>query len=161
MKRERNSRPAGLGIGYVSIMIIFAVIGLTLLAVLSFQAAGAGSGLSEKSAEFTAEYYAADSEAKRVLSELDAAAAEAGLFFEEGFSEAAKEVCPEVKTAAVPEGVRADYSVVINERQTLFVSVTFFSDPQSERFRVDRWQSRADSGEEDEGHLNVWDGTFN
>ena len=160
MNNEKKARFTGVGIGYVSIIIIFAVIVLTALAVLSFQAAGAGVGLTEKSAEYTAEYYSADSEAKRILAELDAAATEGGDFLLDALTEAA-EPDREIRVSQVSEGVRADYSVKINERQSLNVSVTFFEVPlNGGRWRIDRWQSGTDDAGSGEGHLGVWDGTF-
>ena len=59
---------SGIGIGYVSVMMIFAVICLTILAVLAFQAASSDEKLSEKNTDFTHEYYAADTEAKKTSS---------------------------------------------------------------------------------------------
>lgn len=158
-KREKLT---GLGIGYVSIMIIFAVITLTVFAVLSFSAAGAGESLTEKSAEYTRDYYAADSRAKRTLFELCSTALSADeVFFAESFSEEVSEKLPEVVLSEVIGGVRAEYSEPINERQTLFVSVTFYDDfaQNGERCQINRWQSGTQSDEADD-RLNVWDGTF-
>lgn len=162
MNKNKGARFTGLGIGYVSIIILFVIIALTVLAVLSFQAAGSDIVLTEKSAAFTAEYYAADTAAKQKLAELDGAAEQAGeVFFEDSFAEAAEQLG--ASAAAVPEGVRTEYSVAINERQQLYVSVVFFSAPEAhggERYRVDRWQSGTETAADEDEHLVVWDGTF-
>ena len=48
MSRYAKNIRSGIGIGYVSVMMIFAVICLTILAVLAFQAASSDERLSEK-----------------------------------------------------------------------------------------------------------------
>ncbi|MGN0651314.1 MAG: hypothetical protein ACI4KM_12840 [Oscillospiraceae bacterium] len=161
MIKKKNARTLGLGIGYVSIMLIFAVIGLTMLAVLSFQAAGSDIVLTQKSAEYTAEYYDADSRAKNTLAALDEAALEAdSVFFEESFSELAAKVRSDMKISQTPEGVRVEYSEEISGGSRLYAAVLFLSKPDSERYRIERWQSGTQTDGEDDGHLNVWDGTF-
>lgn len=161
MIKKKNARSLGLGIGYVSIMLIFAVIGLTMLAVMSFLAAGSDIVLTQKSAEYTADYYAADSRAKQKLAALDQAALEMeSTFFEESFSQAAEDVSEDVKTTVIPEGVRVEFTEEISGKQRLYAAVTFFSQPNGTRYRIDRWQSGTESAEVEDEHLNVWDGTF-
>lgn len=160
MTKENNTnRPAGLGIGYVSIMIIFAVITLTVFAVLSFRTSNANRAFCDKNAAYTTEYYAADSAAKEILARLDSAAAQA-VFFTEDFTAAAAEI-PGVSCTAVREGVRAEYSLPINDRLDLSVCVLFFGEPaDGARFRIERWQTVTDSAEREDEHLDVWDGNL-
>ena len=88
---EKKGRSGGtVGVGYISIMLIFTVICLTIFAVLSFQAVYSSDKMTNRSDGFTQQYYTADTEAKKTLSRLDGLAAEAldGFSFEEGFIEA-------------------------------------------------------------------------
>ncbi|MBS6586250.1 MAG: hypothetical protein KH345_08850 [Eubacterium sp.] len=156
---EKKGRSGGtVGVGYISIMLIFTVICLTIFAVLSFQAVYSSDKMTNRSDGFTQQYYTADTEAKKTLSRLDGLAAEAldGFSFEEGFIEAVSGV-EGVSAARTAGGVRVEYSQAINERQTLAVSVVFFSAPSGERFRIEKWNSteKEISGE---SHPSVWDG---
>lgn len=161
MIRKKTAQSLGLGIGYVSIMLIFAVIGLTMLAVMSFQAAGSDIVLTQKSAEYTARYYEADSRAKQKLAALDLAAADTDSpFFEESFCELAERICEGAKATLSPEGVRVEFTEEISGSQRLYAAVTFFSRPDGARYRIDRWQSGAETSDNADEHLNVWDGTF-
>lgn len=146
------------GVGYVSIMLIFTVICLTIFAVLSFQAAYSDSSLISRSESFTQQYYTADSRAKEILAELDSAALMASQEFDfaESFTEAASGI-DGVKTEQTPGGVKAEYSVEITDSQNLMVSVMFYSTPTDGRYRILSWQNAADETPDD-SHQNVWDG---
>ena len=156
---EKNGRSGGtIGVGYVSIMLIFTVICLTIFAVLSFQAVYSSDKMSSRSDGFTQQFYTADMEAKKTLSELDGLAAEAleDFSFEDAFIDAVSGI-DGVSAARIAEGVQVDYSQKINERQTLAVSVVFYSAPAGERFKILKWNSTEQeiSGE---SHPSVWDG---
>lgn len=151
---------SGIGIGYVSVMMIFAVICLTILAVLAFQAASSDEKLSEKNIDFTREYYAADTEAKRILMQLDNAALTAAEspFFEESFTELSAESGANLSRTA--EGFRAEYLVPLNERLFLRVGAVFYSFPAAHdgnRFEIVEWRTASASDASDKP-LNVWDG---
>lgn len=156
---EKKGRSGGtVGVGYVSIMLIFTVICLTIFAVLSFQAVYSSDKMSVRGDEFTQQYYTADMEAKKTLSELDGLAAEAlkGFSFEDGFMEALSGI-DGVSAARVPGGVQVDYTQKINERQTLAVSIVFYSAPAEERFSITKWNS-TEAEISGESHPSVWDG---
>ena len=148
----------GMGTGYVTIMLIFALLCLTVFAVLSFQAAYADERLSARAQEYTQQFYTADSRAKEILAQLDGYAAQAAgsPFFAEEF---ALEAGGAAAVTPCAEGVRAAYSCEINERQSLSVCVTFFASPDGGRYRIDRWQTTAQDDDE-EAPLGVWDGSF-
>ncbi|MBD5129900.1 MAG: hypothetical protein HDT43_08255 [Ruminococcaceae bacterium] len=155
-KKDRNT--LGLGVGYVSVMIIFAVICLTIFAVLSFSAASSSDGFNGRSGDYLKQYYAADSAAKSRLAALDGiakAAVESG-FFEDEFETAASEQGVALKR--VMNGFSAVWTEKISDRQELAVEVEFTSDGNCE---ITRWQSRTISGEGSESHLGVWDGSDN
>ena len=68
---EKKGRSGGtVGVGYISIMLIFTVICLTIFAVLSFQAVYSSDKMTSRSDGFNQQYYTADMEAKKTLSRL-------------------------------------------------------------------------------------------
>ncbi len=153
-KQNKSLKIANLGIGYTSIMIIFALVCLVIFAVLSLKAAASDESLNKRSGEYLKEYYAADNSAKQKLCELDELAfkAESSEFFSESFQELAEEKGYSVRMAR--EGCSVDYSVPINERQEIAVSVIFKATGE---YEITLWKSRTISLENDD-HLNVWDG---
>ena len=160
MSRYAKNIRSGIGIGYVSVMMIFAVICLTILAVLAFQAASSDERLSEKNIDFTREYYTADTEAKRILMELDNAALTAleSPFFEDSFTELSAASGASLTRTA--EGFRAEYRVELNERLSLIVEAVFYSVPAAhggERIEIVEWRT-ASSSEAIDKPLNVWNG---
>ncbi len=155
-KREKTLKTTNLGVGYTSIMIIFALVCLVIFAVLSLKAALSDKALNERSGEYLKEYYIADNIAKQRLSELDELSYKArqSEFFAETFQELAEGKSVELRT--VLDGCSAEYSVPINERQELSVSITFKT---TGGYEINRWQCRTLSSENDD-HLHVWDGNM-
>lgn len=156
-KTER-SRKIALGVGYVSVMLIFAVICLTIFAVMSFKAAMSTDSFNDRSGDFLRQYYAADTKAKETLSKLNDSmqAARGSMFFEEEFQASAGEL-DGVTIKQTADGFSASYDVPINDRQVLAVNIHF---DNNGKYSIDQWQNRDVSGEPAESHLNVWDGTF-
>ena len=157
MNRPKQKN-AGIGVGYVTIMIIFATLCLTVFAVLSFHAAGSNDALNDRAGEYLKEYYEADTRAKEILCRLDeiADSSRNSLFFAESFEEGAGEI-EGVSVKNVNGGISAEYSVAINERQNIFVSITLFE--RNKEYQINVWQTGTNSFEDEPG-LNVWDGTF-
>lgn len=156
MNKKSGFRGSGLGVGYVSIMVIFVTVCLTLFAVLSLSAAGSNDAFNKRSGEYLREYYAADAKAVDILAQLDSsakAAAQSGFFLDD-FELSAEELGADI--VPVKGGCRAKYSVKINERQQLMCEVVFTEDGG---FEKTRWQSVA-AYSDDDSHLNVWDGNF-
>ena len=158
MRKTENSRKIAMGVGYVSVMLIFAVICLTIFAVLSFKAAISTDSFNERSGDFLKQYYAADSKAKETLSKLNDCMLEAqsSMFFDEAFQESAGAV-EGVTVSNAPQGFAASYTVPINDRQELAVNILF---DNNGKYTIDQWQSRELSVETSEPNLGVWDGTF-
>lgn len=156
--RKSVSEGRGMGVGYVSLIMLFAVICLTVLASLSYQAARANDKLNEKSISFTDGYYAADSKAKELLSQLDEAAL---LSHESGFfGDSFGVLCEEYKNVAVrkiPEGFEASFSQPVSDSLALSVKVVFFSAPTEDRYRIDEWKTVSVDMAQDNS-LGVWNG---
>lgn len=127
MKGGRTSPPA---VGAASLFTAFAVLLLTMLALLSLSQAMADRRLAEKAAEHTAAWYAADLEAQKIYANL-----------REG------EIPPEV---SVRDGVYS-YSVPVSQYQTLFVEI------ETATAAVLRWQVVAHPETPNEA-LDLWQG---
>lgn len=147
-----KNRPAGIGTGYLSLMMIFVMLCLTLLAALSLSAAESGKKFSERSAEYTKEYYAADLAAKERLAEIDAAVS--------GYSDysdfmllAELDGMEGVEYIQTPDGLEVSFLTAINERQSISLKVKFSRDGFEMLSR--RTVSTAETEEEP---LNVWQG---
>lgn len=132
-KRERFSPPA---VGGISLLVVFAVLCLTVFALLSLTTVRADSRLADASAQAVSGYYAADRQAQEILARL--------------------------RMGELPEGVDAvgdtySYTCPISDTQELQVEVELRLDGS---YTVLRWQAAA-VGEWtiDEG-LNIWDGTL-
>ena len=162
VEKRRKGSGGIAGVGYISIMLIFTVICLTIFAVLSFQAAYSNDRLSLRGEEFTRQYYSADMQAKKILSGLDLKAAElaGGFDFPGEFSAAAEEISGGNASVTAREGaecVLVDYSVALNERQYLSARVLFRSAFNEERYEILSWKTITNEISGD-SHQNVWDG---
>lgn len=156
MNEKKGFRGSGMGVGYVSVMVIFVTVCLTLFAVLSLHAAGSDDAFNERSGEYLKQYYAADAQAQEIMAELHSAAKTAaeGMFFEDTFEMSAGELGATVTPVRL--GCKARYTVRINDRQELLCEVIFY---QNGKLEKTRWQSVSDYSDDD-SHLNVWDGSF-
>lgn len=152
----------GMGVGFVSLIMIFAVICLTVLSVLSYQAAGANDILNDKSAAFTREYYAADSRAKEKLFLLDELALTASDgFFESDLVAMCEEALPEAKLRNTPEGIEIRFTEPVNDRLGLEVSIVFYSfSPDGSRYRIQEWKTVSAADDASDEPLGVWDGSM-
>lgn len=158
MNKKNRDQGAGAGVGYVSVMLIFAVICLTVFAVLSLKAALSDDSINERSGEFLQQYYIADTAAKEKLSELNDIAFELkdSEFFEDAFAEKTTSL-DGITVQPAAEGTSVSYSVAINEHREIAVNVVFDS---TGSYTVKKWQSRTVSIDDENSHINVWDGTF-
>lgn len=150
----------GMGVGYVTLIMLFAVICLTVLASLSYQAASANDKLNEKSIAFTDGYYAADSRAKERLAKLDEAAKlsfDSG-FFEDSFAAFCEED-DEIRLRRIAEGFEISFEEAVSENLGLSVKIVFFSVPSDGvRYSVEEWKTVSLSDTQEENTLGVWDG---
>lgn len=126
-KREAMSLPA---IGGSSLLVIFAVLCLTVFALLSLGTVQAERRLSDKGAQAVSDYYRADLEAEKIFARLRSG-----------------EQVPDVMET---EDVYR-YTCPVTENQTLMVEL------EKETWAVLRWQVILRM-EETEEKLDVWDG---
>lgn len=157
MHKKDSSQNAGMGVGYVSVMLIFALICLTIFAVLSFKAAISTDSFNDRSGEFMRQYYAADTAAKKTLSQLNDCAfnAKSSGFFEDSFTERAQSI-DGVSVRPTSKGLSVSYRVAINDHQELLVNVVF---DDSGKYGIEQWKSQNIYEENSDDHLGVWDGS--
>ena len=129
---KRSDTPAA--VGGSSLLVIFIVLCLTVFAMLSLSSVQADGRLSTASAEAVQAYYAADCEAEEILAQL--------------------------RQGTVPEGVtvsgnRYCYECIVTDTQKLVVEAEI----TGRDYRILRWQTESTLTWQEEGTLNLWDGT--
>lgn len=129
-KKERLSPPP---VGGSSLLVIFAVLCLTVFALLSLSTVQAEQRLSDAAAQGVTAYYQADLEAEKIFARLRAG-----------------ETVPGVRE----ENGRVLYTCPISENQMLQVELRKTKDS----WQIIRWQAVAQPGRIEET-LPVWDGT--
>ena len=123
-------------VGGSSLLVIFAVLCLTVFALLGLSTVQAGGRLSEASAQAVADYYAADTQAEEIFAQL--------------------------RSGELPEGVEPcsclgeeGYTYTISDTRQLAVEVH----NQLDGWSVVRWQAESvEEYNEESGALNLWDG---
>ena len=129
-KKRRISIPA---FGGSSLLVIFAVLCITLFALLGLSTAQAGERMSNAAAEAAAAYYKADLEAERILAQL--------------------------RQGELPENVSCDngiyaWSCSVSARQRLDVEVRL----EGDEYEILRWQLVSTTDWQADDDLKVWRG---
>ena len=132
-KRETFSPPA---VGGSCLLVIFAVLCLTVFALLSLSTVQANGRLADASVAAVSAYYQADCRAEAVLARL--------------------------RSGQVPEGVAADgdtytYTCPISDTQSLEVRVRL----EGDSWTVLQWQAVSTVEWEAEDSLDLWSGVMN
>lgn len=130
MKKERIAPPA---IGGSSLLVIFAVLCLTVFALLSLSTVQAEKRMADAAARAVEDYYAADLEAQKTFARLRAG---------------------ETVSGVQEDGGTYRYSCPISENQTLEVEL----EKTEDSWEVLRWQVVSQSEPISET-LPVWNGT--
>ena len=131
-KKTGFSFPA---VGGSSLLVIFAVLCLTVFALLGLSTAQAGARLSAASAAAVEGYYQADQQAEEILARLRAG---------------------ELPEGVSVHGTEYQYECQISDTQTLVVAVQL----QDGGYTVLRWQAVSTVEWEADDSLTVWDGTM-
>lgn len=131
MRRQTSFSPPA--VGGSALLVIFAVLCLTVFAILSLATAQANARLSQKSADTVSAYYAADTQAEEILARLRAGTVPEGVNV---------------------EGTRYTYIIPISDTQTLEVEVEL----RGTEYAVKRWQAVYTGEWTPDTDLNVWDG---
>ncbi len=133
MKHNSGTTPP---IGGSSLMVIFAVLCLTVFALLSLSTVEADARLSQKNADHVSSYYAAEVEAEEILAAL--------------------------RRGTIPEGVQVSenvysYSTKISDNRELSVKVQL----DGSEYTILQWQSVYSSEWVPDDSIDVWDGEIN
>ena len=133
---REQKRPMRLNIGSASIIMLFSVLCLTVLAALSLLSANSQWNITKRSASSVAEYYEADLKAVEI------------------FNRVKSGDMSEVTFETFEDNTFVDYTVPVNERQSLDIRLL-----ESEGvWTVLSW-SAVDSGDWiPDDALNIWDG---
>lgn len=120
-------------IGGSSLLVIFAVLCLSVFALLSLSTAQAGGRLSDASAQAVSDYYRADCRAEEILAQL--------------------------RSGQLPEGVSVEdgvysYTCPISDTQALAVSVRL----DRNHYTVLRWQAVSTIEWTPDESIDLWDG---
>lgn len=124
-------------VGGSSLLVIFAVLCLVMLAMLSLSTVSADLRLAEKSRELVEDFYAADSEAEGILARLRNGELPEGVSVEE------KE-----------NGLLCRYQCEISSTQSLAVEVLV----DGRHYEIRRWQVISTTKFEIDDSLPVWNG---
>lgn len=135
-EKRRFSPPA---VGGSSLLVIFAVLCLTVFALLSLSTVQADKRLADSASKAVTGYYEADAKAEEILARL--------------------------RRGEEPEGVTfsgsgllfASYACPISETQALFVDVCFYSQ-LDDNYTILRWQAKSTANWQPDESMNVWDG---
>ena len=132
---NKRVRAGGTVVGGSSLLVIFAVLCLTVFALLSLSTVQADGRLSETTAESVRAYYAADRAAEEVFARIRGG---------------------EIPADVVPCACGGyAYACPISDTQTLCVEVH----PAADGWQVVRWQAVTAGEWESDDSLNLWDGT--
>ena len=123
-------------VGGSSLLVIFAVLCLTVFALLGFGTVQADRRLADASIAAVSGYYAADCEAERILAQL--------------------------RAGSMPEGVTEEngvyrYACRISGTQALFVEAAVQSEDD---WQILRWQAAPTVVREGDDSISVWGGGF-
>lgn len=127
-------------VGGASLLVVFAVLCLTVFALLSLSTVRANGRLSETSAQAVADYYAADCAAQEVLARLRAGEEPEGVEFG-GIGE-----------------LYASYACPISDQQELRVEVRFPDLLDLDNYEITCWRAVPVGQWENDDNLNVWSG---
>ena len=120
-------------VGGSSLLVIFAVLCLTIFALLALSGALANRRLADASAQAVTGYYQADCQAETILARLRAGETPQGVEVRDG---------------------RYVYSCPISDTQTLEVEVAMDGDS----YTILRWQAVSTADWQPDDDLSVWDG---
>lgn len=152
---QKERKPAGIGSGYLSVMMIFVVLCLTMLAALSYSTASGENKYSEKSAEYTKAYYAADFEAKRTLAEVDNILSQHTLLFD---SFEVLQAIDEIDGVTGRHSIgytSASWYTPINQSQSIFCEVVYTQNGR----KITAWRTVSNYEQEEEKQpMGVWVG---
>lgn len=147
---KTNFRPPALG--GVSLLVIFAVLCLTVFALLSLSTVQADCRLADATTQAVSDYYAADMEAQTILANLRQGK------IPDNVTVINDETLPNDADSGQPENTIYGYTCQISETQNLEVQVRL--NPQNGSYSILRWQAVPSGSWQSEDTLELWDGSL-
>ena len=148
MDKREHARFAPPAVGGASLLVAFAVLCLTVFALLSLSTVRANQRLSETSAQAAADYYAADCQAQAVLAWLRTGEAAPGSIPEDF------QMSTSISDYPDHSETTHYYACPISDTQELQVEVRMDGDGS---YTILRWQAVPVGGWEESG-VEIWDG---
>lgn len=149
MRERETPRFSPPALGGASLLVIFAVLALTIFALLSLSTVRADGHLSEASAQAVADYYAADRKAQAVLAWLRTGEGKDALDLPEDFT---------METSISEYGDRSEtvhaYTIPISDTLELQVEVRVDG---AEDYEILRWQAVPSQAWEPDVGIELWD----
>ena len=136
---------SGIGIGSASVVMVFAVLCLTVFALISYTAAGNDKALSDVEAYLVKNYYEADTLAECILAELLAA---------DTIPDSIRGVNIEAQWDPELEAETAEFSCTISDEKELYVKMAFYVDS----YDILSWRMRDTGTWLIDDDLPVWPG---
>ena len=143
---KQNTR--GVGVGTISLVMIFAILCLTVFAMLTLSSSNAEKILADKTSGFVKNYYEADSRAMKIRA----------LVFDSYMGGSLPESLDGVEITYERDGdfVFASYSCEVDDVQDLIVRLRLGQNNDT----VLEWRTGYSQNWEFDDSLNVWDGDF-
>lgn len=150
----------GMSVGFISLLVIFVVLCLVTFAILALSSSQADMALTRKSADYQAEYYAANNECQRKLAWVDGV-------ISEGRNTAADDA---QLFAYIEDGLKGvvDYDVQtgeawfgseVGERGTsLLVRIRINGLTEADNYDIISWHVEVSPGALPEQTIDLWDG---
>lgn len=142
MERESKQRFSPPAVGGTSLLVVFAVLCLTVFALLSLATVRSDTKLADASQRSVKEYYAADLQAQEILARLRAGETPEGVRLMGGDTLYAEYVCP------------------ISDTQELQVSVALRPVRGGMDYEILRWQAVPSVEWDTDEFIGIWDGTM-
>ncbi|MEG1997037.1 MAG: hypothetical protein RR051_01195 [Clostridiales bacterium] len=136
------------GLGVVTLVMIFAVLALTVFALLTLNTARAEQALAEKTALAVQNYYNADSKATILCATLQQELHDNPILHTFTWKDI------EVQLTRDKRGIVGNYSCPVDSNQALAVRILFTTD----HYRIEKWRVENNLSWENDQHLPVWIG---
>ncbi len=137
----KNSSHFQVGTGMTSVLMIFVVLCLTTFGVLSYSTANADLNMTNKNADYVAQYYQADSKAQEIISDIDIKLKSLKDDDESEYMSSVKQylessTVTKFTVNASDDGMTAEFSVELNDEQSINVKILIHDKDFSKRYDI-------------------------
>ena len=154
MKLLNMRASSGLGTGSVSLILVFAVLCLTIFALLTVSSAKSEYDLSHKTADSVTAYYQADAMAENIFAQIKASLNEG-----QSFSESISGIKINHTSTDSYDSTYISFNIPVDDVNLLAVGLIYYS--QSRLFDIKQWQLVPAVEWQPQDDFKVWDGELN